>query len=68
MNRSDARRTSCSRPSGKPPTPTPPPGGPDAFAGIYPVVATVTGDGFVRLDDDELKQRYEVIAAEQVAA
>jgi proteasome beta subunit len=41
-------------------------GGPDALRGIYPVVATVTSDGFIRLDDDELRQRYEVIAAEQL--
>jgi proteasome beta subunit len=39
-------------------------GGPDALRGIYPVVATVTEDGFVRVDDDELRQRYEAIAAE----
>jgi proteasome beta subunit len=39
-------------------------GGPDALRGIYPVVATVTADGFVRVDDDELRRRYEAIAAE----
>jgi proteasome beta subunit len=39
-------------------------GGPDALRGIYPVVATVTADGFTRVDDDELRQRYEAIAAE----
>jgi proteasome beta subunit len=37
-------------------------GGPDALRGIYPVVATVTADGFSRLDDEELAQRYESIA------
>jgi hypothetical protein len=30
--------------------------------GIYPIVATVSADGFVRVEDDELKQRYEAIA------
>ena len=29
-------------------------GGPDALRGIYPVVATITADGWQRLDDDEL--------------
>ena len=38
-------------------------GGPDILRGIYPVVATITADGFTRLDDAELKTRYEVIAA-----
>jgi proteasome beta subunit len=39
-------------------------GGPDALRGIYPVVATVTDEGFTRVDDDELRRRYEAIAAE----
>jgi proteasome beta subunit len=39
-------------------------GGPDALRGIYPVVATITADGWQRLDDDELAARYEAIAAE----
>jgi proteasome beta subunit len=39
-------------------------GGPDALRGIYPVVATVTEEGFTRVDDDELRRRYEAIAAE----
>ena len=29
-------------------------GGPDALRGIYPIVATITADGFTRLGDDEL--------------
>jgi proteasome beta subunit len=37
-------------------------GGPDALRGIYPTVAVVTADGFARVDDDELAQRYQVIA------
>ncbi len=39
-------------------------GGPDALRGIYPVVATVTVDGWQRLGDDELATRYESIASE----
>ncbi len=39
-------------------------GGPDALRGIYPIVATITADGFARLDDDELAERYEAIAEE----
>jgi hypothetical protein len=30
--------------------------------GIYPIVATVTADGFTRVTDDELRERYEAIA------
>ena len=37
-------------------------GGPDALRGIYPVVATVTADGFTRVADDELAARYVEIA------
>jgi proteasome beta subunit len=39
-------------------------GGPDALRGIFPVVATVTAEGWQRLDDDDLRGRYESIAAE----
>ena len=39
-------------------------GGPDVLRGIYPVVATITGDGWRRLADDDLAQRYQAIAAE----
>ena len=38
-------------------------GGPDPLRGIYPVVATITEQGFERVGDDELKQRFETIAA-----
>jgi proteasome beta subunit len=41
-------------------------GGPDLVRGIYPVVATITGDGFERIADDELAARY-VTLLEQVA-
>jgi proteasome beta subunit len=39
-------------------------GGPDALRGVYPVVATITADGFNRVGDDELAARYEIIANE----
>jgi proteasome beta subunit len=39
-------------------------GGPDALRGIYPVVATVTVDGWERLPDDDLAARYQTIVAE----
>ena len=42
-------------------------GGPDALRGIYPVVATVDAVGFTRVADSELKDRYEVIAADHIA-
>ena len=38
-------------------------GGPDVLRGIYPVVAVVTKDGYSRIDDADLKVRYERIAA-----
>ncbi|MEI6495282.1 MAG: proteasome subunit beta [Actinomycetota bacterium] len=39
-------------------------GGPDALRGIYPVVATITSEGWQRLDDGDLAARYEAIVAE----
>jgi proteasome beta subunit len=39
-------------------------GGPDALRGIYPVVATVSADGWSRLDDDELADVFTAIAEE----
>ncbi len=39
-------------------------GGPDVLRSIYPVVATVTAEGFKRVDDEELRRRYETIASE----
>lgn len=39
-------------------------GGPDALRGIYPVIATITADGWNRIDDDDLAARYVAIAAE----
>jgi len=37
-------------------------GGPDALRGIYPIVATITADGFVAVPDDELAPRFQAIA------
>jgi proteasome beta subunit len=39
-------------------------GGPDVLRGIYPIVATVTADGWVPVDDAELAPRFEAIGAE----
>ena len=39
-------------------------GGPDALRGIYPIVATITDDGWNRIDDTDLAARYETIAGE----
>lgn len=36
-------------------------GGPDLLRGIYPVIATITADGYERADDDELAQRTETM-------
>ena len=41
-------------------------GGPDPVRGIYPVVATITADGFERIDDEALRARY-VSLLERVA-
>jgi proteasome beta subunit len=39
-------------------------GGPDALRGIYPVVATITAQGWQRIGDDDLAARYVTIANE----
>ncbi|MEZ5379508.1 MAG: proteasome subunit beta [Acidimicrobiales bacterium] len=39
-------------------------GGPDAMRGIYPIIATITEDGYQRLDDDVLAQRFAAIVAD----
>ena len=36
-------------------------GGPDPIRGIYPVVASITADGFQRLDDDRVAARTAVL-------
>jgi proteasome beta subunit len=33
-------------------------GGPDLVRGIYPVVATITADGFQRLEDEDVAERF----------
>ena len=38
-------------------------GGPDALRGIYPIVATITAEGWARIADDDLAGRYERLAA-----
>jgi proteasome beta subunit len=39
-------------------------GGPDLIRGIFPIVATITRDGFTRLDDDEVRARFETLLTE----
>jgi proteasome beta subunit len=39
-------------------------GGPDMLRGIYPVVATIDADGWQRLDDEDLAQRFGAIIDE----
>jgi proteasome beta subunit len=34
-------------------------GGPDLIRGIFPVVATITREGFTRVDDTEVRTRFE---------
>jgi proteasome beta subunit len=36
-------------------------GGPDLVRGIYPVIATITADGFERLDDTEVGERFRAL-------
>jgi len=36
-------------------------GGPDLIRGIYPIVATITADGFTRLDDDDIEARFRAL-------
>lgn len=36
-------------------------GGPDALRGIWPVIATITGDGYERVADEELASRFEAL-------
>jgi proteasome beta subunit len=42
-------------------------GGPDLVRGIYPVVATITADGFVRLEDEEVAEHFRALL-EQLSA
>ncbi len=34
-------------------------GGPDLIRGIFPVVATITAEGFTRIDDGDIRSRFE---------
>ncbi len=36
-------------------------GGPDLLRGIFPVVATISADGFERVADDDLRTRYQTL-------
>jgi proteasome beta subunit len=36
-------------------------GGPDAIRGIYPVIATITAEGFVRVGEDEVAARFRTL-------
>lgn len=36
-------------------------GGPDLIRGIFPIVATIDADGFTRLDDTEIRTRFEAL-------
>jgi proteasome beta subunit len=38
-------------------------GGPDVVRGIFPIVATVTEDGYEQLSDDEVAERFEAVLA-----
>jgi proteasome beta subunit len=42
-------------------------GGPDLLRGIFPVVATVTAEGYQRVDDAELRARVEAIVEQEGA-
>jgi proteasome beta subunit len=42
-------------------------GGPDLVRGIFPVVATITRDGFERLSDDEVRRRFELLLGQLTA-
>ncbi len=43
-------------------------GGPDVVRGIYPVVATVTAEGYAQLDDDDVAARFDAIIERRRAA
>jgi proteasome beta subunit len=41
-------------------------GGPDFIRGLFPVVATITSDGFEQLEDDEIRDRSQTLVDELV--
>lgn len=38
-------------------------GGPDVVRGIYPIVATITGEGYARVPDEYVAERFQVLIA-----
>ena len=36
-------------------------GGPDLVRGIYPVMATITAEGFARIPDDDIAARFRAL-------
>jgi proteasome beta subunit len=36
-------------------------GGPDLIRGIFPIIAIIDADGFRRLEDDEIRSRFEAL-------
>jgi proteasome beta subunit len=36
-------------------------GGPDLVRGIYPTMATITVEGFTRVEEDEIEQRFRAL-------
>ena len=43
-------------------------GGPDLIRGIFPVVATITADGYQRVDDTELRTKVEAIISQEATS
>ncbi len=43
-------------------------GGPDPVRGIYPIMATITENGYTRLDDEDLARRTEALIARRRSA
>ena len=43
-------------------------GGPDVVRGIYPTVATITADGFERVSEDEVAERFRALIARKTEA
>jgi proteasome beta subunit len=43
-------------------------GGPDLIRGIFPVVATVTSDGYQRVDDAELRTKVETLIGQEATS
>ena len=43
-------------------------GGPDLVRGIFPVVATITADGYQRVDDAELRTKVEAIISQEATS